>query len=287
MPFVEGRRGRIHHHSWDAPEPEALVLLLHGLGEHLGLYDTLADRLTSANASVVALDHAGHGRSDGTRVLVEDVRHLVDDARTVLDLARREHPDLPVVVIGHSLGATVGLLLTESLPDAVAGLVLSGSNLVEHEALGALLDSGLDLLALRKDPSELSGNAEYVARVREDPLVWTGGIRPETLRALLEATRRTAALVAGGRPAVPTLVVHGDADDMAPVDGARRVAGLLPDARPAIFPGDRHNVLNDADRDRVHSVVAGFVREATTAWTTARDTARSSARTPHRETRIR
>ncbi|MGW0801479.1 alpha/beta fold hydrolase [Nonomuraea sp. NPDC002799] len=96
MPYLTGRRGAIHHRHWPTLlQPQAIVLLLHGLGEHLGLYDQLALRLTTIGAEVHALDHAGHGHSEGERVLVEDAREVLRQA-----VARR--PGLPVVIVGRT-----------------------------------------------------------------------------------------------------------------------------------------------------------------------------------------
>lgn len=264
MPYIQAEHGLIHHHTWTPfAEPRSLVLLLHGLGEHLGLYESLALRLTAADAEVHALDLAGHGHSHGARVLVTDVDALVADAAAVLRQATDRRPGLPVVVVGHSLGATVAALLAARLPREPAGLVLSGSDLLGRSPIGDLADGDADPLTFRKDPSELSSHPGHLERVRTDPLVWSGGVHRETLRALADAARRTAALVERGGLTVPTLLVHGEADDLAPVGAAREVADRLPDARLAVFPGDRHNVLNEADRARVHAVVAGFLREVT------------------------
>ncbi|MFP5282311.1 MAG: alpha/beta hydrolase [Actinomycetes bacterium] len=67
--------------------------------------------------------------------------------------------------------------------------------------------------------------------------------------------------LASGAPAVPTLFVSGAADQIVPVDMVRRVAGRLPDARLATFPGDLHDVLNEHDRDAVYQAVAAFLAE--------------------------
>src|SRR3954447_22474342 len=105
MPDFDGRCGRIFHDSW-LPDGEArcAVVVLHGYGEHLGLYDPLARRLVADGHAVHASDAVGHGRSDGERAVIPSWDHLVDDARTLVRLVRAQHPGAPVIVLGHSGG---------------------------------------------------------------------------------------------------------------------------------------------------------------------------------------
>ncbi len=257
-----GRTGKVHFGQSVPVEPRAVVVFFHGLGEHIGSYEPLAAALNAAGFAFWAHDHAGHGRSEGERVLITSVDDLIADADALLGLARAAHPGLPVVVAGHSLGATVAALLTgERLlgtADAPAALVLTGSSLLpESSPLEALLASGIDPWELRKDPGELTRHAGYAQQIRDDPLTWQGGLRRETLAALTEAAPRLHAVV--GRLDLPVLLLHGAEDDIAPAADAVRAAAVLPDASLAVFSDDRHNILNELDRDEVHRVFADFV----------------------------
>ncbi len=263
MAEFTGSRGKIHYGHWVPAEPKALVVFFHGLGEHIGSYEPLAEALTDAGFAVWALDHAGHGRSDGERVLIESVDDLVADAATFTGLARDAHPGLPLVIAGHSLGATVATLLVGEgrLPERPVALVFAGSSLVPDAGSGlvAMLTSGIDPWDLRKDPGELTRHPGYAQQIRDDPLTWQGGLRLETLRALGEAAPRVAAVLP--KLDLPVLLLHGAADDLAPADGALRAAELLPDAKAVVFPEDRHNILNELDRDDVYRVFTEFAAE--------------------------
>ncbi|CCH31058.1 alpha/beta fold hydrolase [Actinosynnema sp. NPDC047251] len=261
-----GRTGKVHFGQWVPVDPHAAVVFFHGLGEHIGSYEPLAAALNATGFAFWAHDHAGHGRSEGERVLVESVDDLLDDAETLLDLARARHPGLPVVLAGHSLGATVAALLTAErllgTGKAPAALVLTGASLLpEASPLEALLASGVDPWDLRKDPGEMTRHTGYAEQLRNDPLTWQGGLRRETLRALTEAAPRTHAAVP--KLDLPVLLLHGAEDDLAPATSAARAADVLPDARLAVFPEDRHNILNEIDRDEVHRVFADFVAQHT------------------------
>jgi alpha-beta hydrolase superfamily lysophospholipase len=81
-----------------------MVLIVHGYAEHGGRYGHVAAALTKSGAVVCADDHLGHGRSDGERGLIGDFAHVVDDLHTLAGVARRDHPELPLVLVGHSMG---------------------------------------------------------------------------------------------------------------------------------------------------------------------------------------
>ena len=272
MPEFDGSTGKIHYGRLLPENPTSVVVFLYGLGEHIGSYEPFTEALNAEGIAVWASDHLGHGRSEGEPVLIDRIDDLVDDAEQLVTLARAEHPDLPLVVIGHSLGsAVVTLLVAERLlPGGVrpAGLVLARSALIpsaelperpdDGGGLEALLTSGADPMSLRKDPGELTRNAEYAQQIRQDPLTWQGGLRFTTLRALVDGWHRLDVVIKSKALKLPVLLVHGEDDDLAPAAGARRAAELLPDGRAGIFPLDRHNILNEIDRDEVYRVLLEF-----------------------------
>ncbi|KAH8094316.1 alpha beta hydrolase [Aureococcus anophagefferens] len=102
---VNGQGLRIFTRAWaPASAPRATVLLVHGFAEHSGRYGALGAALAAAGYAVVALDHQGHGRSEGCRGHVERFGALVGG---VAPSRRRCAPDLPLFLVGHSMGAQV------------------------------------------------------------------------------------------------------------------------------------------------------------------------------------
>lgn len=257
MSFFPGSCGRVHHAAWlPDGDVQAVVVLLHGYGEHLGLYDALARRLTADGSAVHAMDAVGHGRSDGERAVIRSWDHYVDDARQLAELAGHQHPGRPLVVIGHSGGAVAAVLLALRTPGLADALVLSAPPM--RPLYWA--DPDGDDEAEDVDPTELfSTHPEYVHALLHDPLTWHGGFRPETVRALTRTWPEIAAGLAAGRPDVPVLFVHGEDDPVVPVTDAHANAAQLPRAQLRTFPGDLHDVLNEHDRDLVHDAVATFV----------------------------
>lgn len=260
MSFFLGCRGRIFHDRW-LPDGDvrSAAVLLPGYGEHLGLYDALAGRLAAEGHAVHAMDPVGHGRSDGERALIASWDHYVDDARQLTALVREQHPHSPLVLMGHSGGSVAAILLALRSPEIAQALVLSGAPLRRQEWIEAELALG-NAETDAADPTEwMSTHPEYLHALLHDPLTWKGGFRRETLLALTATWPEVDAALAHGRPDVPILLVHGEADPVVPVDDARYVAGQLPRATVQSFPGDLHDVLNEHDRDTVHDAVAAFL----------------------------
>ncbi len=92
---LTGTHGRITVREWHGAPPRWVALLVHGYGEHIGRYEEVADVLVAEGAAVYGPDHAGHGKSDGERVLIEDFEDVVADVHGVARLARAAHPGCP------------------------------------------------------------------------------------------------------------------------------------------------------------------------------------------------
>jgi acylglycerol lipase len=262
MPFFIGSRGRIHHHAW-LPEVDAdgVVVFCHGgFGEHLGLYEALARRLTADGIAVHALDAIGHGRSDGERDLLLSWDDYVDDARTLANLACAQHPGRPLVLMGHSGGGLAALLLAQRSPQIAQALVVSAPPAHPIPWVEAELEAGSEEIE-SPDPAEMfSTHPDYVEALRHDPLVYRGPMVRPTIRALMRTWPEVALALSEGRPSIPVLVLHGESDPVVPIEGSRALVAQLPQATLRTFPGDLHDVLNEHDRDTVHDVVAEFVR---------------------------
>src|ERR1700742_3275025 len=86
---------RIVYDTWTPDsDPRAVVVLSHGLGEYARRYDHVAARFEKAGLVTYALDHRGHGRSGGKRMLVRDISEYTGEFATLVGIARREHPGL-------------------------------------------------------------------------------------------------------------------------------------------------------------------------------------------------
>jgi len=185
MEFVS-RGNRLHYRRWWVEGALGAVVVSHGLGEHSGRYRALARYLNGAGFSVYALDHYGHGQSDGRRGQIEDFAHYSEDLYQFLRLVRRDMAaepragaDRPLHLLGHSLGGVIacGCAIRFGGMDS---LILSAPGFRGGSEPGALerwlvqrLVRVAPKLSLpnRIDPRWLSRDAAIVAAYRADPLV--------------------------------------------------------------------------------------------------------------------
>ena len=255
---IDGHAGHLVARRWEATDPTYVALLCHGYGEHIGRYEEVASRLAGDGAAVYGIDHVGHGRSDGDRVLVEDFEGVVDDVRRLDQTARAEHPGLPVVLVGHSMGGMIGARYAQRYGDDLACVVLSGPVIGRWDAVTALLAMD-EIPDVPIDPSTLSRDAAVGQAYVDDPLVWHGPFKRATLAAL--QTCIDAINDAGPVTSTPVLWLHGEEDQLVPMEASRtgwqRIAG--PGAEQKSYPGARHEIFNETNRSDVLDDVLAFV----------------------------
>jgi alpha-beta hydrolase superfamily lysophospholipase len=257
-----GRQSEIALSVWPNDDARRIVILAHGYGEHLGRYQHVAELLVDRGAVVAGPDHAGHGRSGGERVVVGDFDLVVDDLHAVVTRMRERHPGLPVVLVGHSMGGMIGARYAQLHGDELAGVVLSGPVLGSWTAATDMLgldeipDDPLDVSTLSRDPSV--GEA-----YSEDELVWHGPFKRPMLESLVAGLR---AINEGPKlGGIPTLWVHGEDDQLVPIGETR--AGIetlaFTDLEEVVYPGARHEVFNETNRDEVLGRTADFIDRVT------------------------
>ncbi|MDR6520110.1 alpha-beta hydrolase superfamily lysophospholipase [Variovorax paradoxus] len=242
-----------------APGPaRAVVVVVHGLGEHAGRYHGLAEYLHEWGFAVWAHDHYGHGESSGPRGGLPSELRLVDDLALVIDDARRENPGLPLVLLGHSLGGLVAASLVARGLRQVDALVLSSPGLdpglsgfqkmllavLPRIAPGLRVGNGLDDNFLSHDPA-------VVQAYRDDPLTHDriGG----RLARFLAYEGQTVLQQARDWP-VPTLLLYAGDDRLVRPAASRAFASA---AAPGgkfeahCFDSLYHEIFNELEAEPV------------------------------------
>lgn len=262
---------RIAAYRWDPPgEPTGVVQLTHGLGEHALRYGDLAGALTDRGWVVYAQDHRGHGATaDSNSAALGELgengwAELVGDIGRLTDHIRGEHQDLPLVLVGHSMGSFAVQQYLVDHSDRVTAAALSGTAAIDLLASGLDLDQPIDLAAfnapfedrtgfewLSRDPAQVDA---YVA----DPHCGFGVDQVNGKAMFLGAARvADPTELANVRSDLPLYITVGTAD---PVNGAMalvdplveryRTAGLT-DVTLKAYPDARHEVFNETNRDEV------------------------------------
>ncbi|MFK4357758.1 alpha-beta hydrolase superfamily lysophospholipase [Rhodococcus sp. 27YEA6] len=153
MPFFDGRTGQVHFRHWPAAGgavPTVSLVFLHGLGQHSGQYHRFAGAMTASGIDVWAIDHTGHGLSEGDPGVGAPLSDLAADAAALAGIALAELPEVPQAVMGHSLGAVTALTMLAHRDHDFASAVLCGipRSAVEQHGWAELSDAGIPVLVV-------------------------------------------------------------------------------------------------------------------------------------------
>ena len=239
-----------------------MVLLVHGLGEHVGRYDALARRLNGWGFAVRGYDQYGHGESGGPRGGLPSDTRLLDDLADIVDSTRaRMDPATPLILLGHSMGGLVAARFVALAIRPVQALVLSspaldpGLNAVQKFLVAVLpkiapnlrVGNGLDSSLLSHDPA-------VVAAYQADRLVHDR-ISARLARFIAAGGPATVALAA--RWQVPTLLMYAGADKLVNPAGSRAFAAKAPKQRvtSVCFVTLYHEIFNELDPEPVFTVL--------------------------------
>ena len=255
-------------HWAPAGDPWAVALIVHGLGEHAGRYETVAAALTAAGIDVFGYDHRGFGGSSGHRAYVDHWTQFHDDLAARVLAARTERPALPLVMYGHSLGGLMacGYVLAgvdRPLPDL---LVLSAPAVDANQPawkkkLAAVMrgvtprmrmSNGLAADGLSHDPS-------VRAKADADPLCLNTSTVRFGAEAFAEQDRLAALLPGLAAMPMPTYVLHGSADPIVPV-GATKVLEGKGNVTRRVHDGLRHECHHEPEHEAVLAEVVAWIR---------------------------
>lgn len=257
---------------WEpAGPPRALVFIAHGAAEHCGPYDEIAQRLKELSLLAFAHDHVGHGQSEGDRVNVKDFQVYIRDSLQHIDLMKSRHPDLPVFIVGHSMGGAIAILTACERPGDFAGVVLIAP-LVQMNPESAtpfkvfmakLLNHMLPSLSMGSiDSKWISRDKRQVEAYDTDELNYHGGLRISFGMQLMAAVDRIEREI----PSIswPFLLLHGDTDKLCDIRGSRMMYenSSSTDKKIKIYEGGYHALHHDLPE------VAKSVLKEVTTWIT-------------------
>ncbi|ADD44014.1 alpha/beta hydrolase [Stackebrandtia nassauensis] len=254
----DGSTGKITARTWPVEAPRYLAVLVHGYGEHIGRYEYVAATLNRHGATVYGLDHMGHGKSEGERVLIDDYEAVVADVHHVVQRARADRPGLPLVLIGHSMGGMIAARYAQHHGAELAALVLSGPVIGSWEQVTSMLEMP-EIPFVPINVATLSRDPEIGRIYAEDPLVWHGPFKRELIAAL---DRCLKAINAGPKlGSLPTLWVHGAADELVPLEPSRAGVETIrgENFTERVYGEARHEVFNETNKDEVLGDVTAFI----------------------------
>lgn len=258
---------------WHSVESaQANLVIVHGFAEHSGRYLHVIQALNDAGINCMAFDLRGHGRSGGRRVYIDAWADYLSDVNAALRLATQRAPDLPVYLLGHSMG---GLLVMSRLlerSDDVKGFIATSPALEViapvpkwKKAASAILNRVLPFVAVpaELDPSLVSRDPAVVEAYRGDRLVSTTA----TVRWYSEFTAAQARVKAqAGQITAPCLLMQAGRDGLVHPEAPRKLSAKLGSKDKTYVHLDAlyHEVLNEPERDQViEQICAWLVQRAT------------------------
>jgi alpha-beta hydrolase superfamily lysophospholipase len=270
---IETRDGlALVRRDWPFADARGTIVIVHGLGEHIGRYAHVAARLNASGWSVVGYDQRGHGASPGERGRIAAEDDLLADLAAVVDAVREEARG-PIVLLGHSLGGlVVARFVAGGLESPrprwqrdVDALVLSSPALDigltgAKRVLLATLESLAPNLGIGNglDAGAISRDAAVVTAYRADPLVHDR-IAPRLIRFLADAGPAVRALAP--RWKVPTLLLYAGSDRCVVPAGSAAFAAAAPAdvVTTQVFASLFHEIFNEPEQNEVLGLLTAWL----------------------------
>ncbi len=254
--------GELFEQAWmPDDQPRAVLLLVHGLGEHSGRYEHVAEYFTSKGIGIETFDLRGHGKADGRRAYVNSFDDYLRDLDVFHKRVQERHYEQPLFLYGHSMGGTIAALYVITRKPEFKGLILSGSLLKMGADISPLLIKMAAIVGkyapkmktTKLDSASISRDPEIVRDYDEDPLNYREGFPARTgYESILAAQRiltQTESLT------LPILIMHGSADKITNPEGSRELYEGVhsTDKTLKFYDGFYHEIHNDPEKERVFS----------------------------------
>lgn len=257
--FTTADNFTLFERTWTCENAKGVVLITHGIAEHSGRYEHVANSLVDAGFSVVAFDLRGHGKSSGKRNYIDSFQDYLNDLEEVLARTKTHFSNLPIFLFGHSMGGGITTLFSIERQPAVKGILLSAPSVKVSDDISPFLQkiSGVlsviapKLPAVKLESKDISKDPAVVEAYDNDALNYRGGILARTGAELLKSTRTITTQASA--IALPILIMHGTADKLADMSGSEMLYEKVSSADKTLklYDGLYHEILNEPEQDQV------------------------------------
>mgnify|MGYP000187108665 CR=1 FL=1 len=257
--FKGVRDANIYYQAWlPDGDAKAVLLVVHGLGEHSGRYMNVVNHFVPLGYAVYGLDHIGHGKSEGAREFVKRFEDYADTLTIYYTMVKDWQPGKPVFLLGHSMGGLIASHYLLDHPD-FAGVIISAPAVKIGDAvsqatitMGKLMSAiapKMGVLAL--DAGAISRDPAVVDAYANDPLVFhektPARLAAEMLKAMSRVTEEAGTIT------LPMIIVQGGEDKLVDPSGAQMLydKAQSKDKTLKLYPGLYHEVFNEPERAQV------------------------------------
>lgn len=251
----------IFYEEWLPDDPKAVVVLVHGLGEHCGRYAHVAAAFNQAGYALLTMDLPGHGQTGGTRGHIPSTGMVMELIHQRLEEAHRRFPQLPRFLYGHSMGGNLVLYFTLNRKPKIEGIIVTSPGLGTGEpvpawkmALGNALYNLAPsaLMANGLDREGLSHDRAVIDRYISDPLVHdriSARLGMDLIRNGIWIIENAAAFP----PLLPILLMQGSADHVVSPQKTQQLATGLAEKKLTyrVWDGYFHELHNEPQKDQV------------------------------------
>lgn len=232
-------------------DPKAIIVIVHGLAEHLGRYDYVVSKLNDWGYSVYRFDNQGHGKSEGKRTYIDSYKNFSQDVNEIVSMAKKENNNEKIFVLGHSMGGMISTVYGIDYKNTVDGIILSAGVTIDK---AKLLESNKDVDDDAEIPNALGDlictDKSVVDDYENDPLVChvtAGKIYKECYKAVKYIYDNM------NKFEYPVYILHGEEDKIVSPEDSKilyeHISSL--DKSLKLYPGLYHEIMNEFDKDKV------------------------------------
>ena len=262
--IVEQTENGRYYRYWQIKNPKAVILLVHGLGEHCQRYDAIAKALNDAGYAVCSMDLPNHGCSDGLKGHVDSFELFQQAVLDLYQKIKNAYPDSPIFILGHSMGGLISTCFIINHQEKFKGAVLSGPAIETIEQPPAWQVSLIKTIAKlfpkagmapTVDGSEVSRSNETIEKYNNDPLINKNKLTAKLLVEFsntMDNVKQSAAVIN-----LPLLIMHGSADRLTAPSGSQWLFDNVTSTDKTIkhYEDLYHEIFNEPEGPKIYQEV--------------------------------
>lgn len=267
---IETTHNGLYFRHWpcaDSISSKAVVVLVHGLGEHCQRYEHLANYLNQAGYALSSMDLPCHGKSEGERGHIESFKVYQQAVLELVERSKAQFPNLPIVLLGHSMGGLIATKLLLEHQHNFAAAMLSGAAIQSPQEPPAWQVTIIKLVAklfpkapmLALDASGVSRDPAVVEKYMADPLVSKDKLSAGFLVAMTDTMQRCKDQAA--KITIPLNIMHGSADVMTAPEGSQLLHDSVSssDKQITLYEGLFHEIFNEPEHESIFAEMVAWM----------------------------